>query len=85
MPEWLPSLMGPGGAIIAVVILGKMGFNFLINMIKEQRVEQQERDVRLEKLQIKTLDHIHENTLATSLQTEALRTLGERLQIFLDR
>ena len=85
MPDWLPSLLGPGGAIISVIILGKIGFNFLIKLIEEQKVEQQKQAVLYRELHTKILEHITESTVATVLQTEVFKTLNERLLISLDR
>jgi len=85
MPEWLPALMGQGGALVAVVILGRMGFKFLIEMLEKKDVQYQEQNVRLDALHVKILEHLHADTTATILQTEATRILADRIQIFLDR
>ena len=85
MPEWLPQLMGPGGAVIAIIILGRMGFKFLIELLEKKDAQYQEQNARLDTLHTKVLEHIHEGNVATALQTEATKTLSDRLQIFLER
>ena len=85
MPEWLPALMGQGGALVAVVILGRMGFKFLITLLEKKDVQYQEQNARLDILHTKILEHLHEGNTATGLQTEAMKNLTDRIQIFLDR
>ena len=79
MPEWLPAVMGPGGGIIVFIIAGKIGFTFLTELIKKQDAKYVKQDARLDTLHTQIMEHISKQTVATSLQTEAIRSLTARL------
>ncbi len=88
-PDWISSelitaIMGPGGAILAIVVAGKIGFTFLTRLLEKQDEKYQKQVDRLDKLHVRTLEHMHDQTLATSLQTETLKNLSEKIQASLD-
>ena len=69
--------MGPGGALVILLFLGRMGFKFLTDLISKQDVRYESLCREFKTLNTHTLEHIAAQTTATALQTEALRRLTE--------
>ena len=72
--------MGPGGALVVLVVVGRAGFNFFTEMIKKQDEKYDRQVERLDKMHVSTLEHIHAQTLMTGQQTEVLRTLNDNIK-----
>lgn len=80
MPDWAAQMMGPGGALIVLVVVGRAGFNFFTEMIRKQDEKYDKQVDRLATLHTSTLEHIHAQTLAVSQHTEALKLLSDSIK-----
>jgi len=80
MPDWMAQMMGPGGALVVLVVFGRAGFSFLTDMIKKQDEKYDRQVKRLDEIHTSTLEHIHAQTVISGQQTEALKVLTDNIK-----
>ncbi len=72
MPEWINPILGPGGALVVLIIVSRGGFKFLTAIIEKQEIRNEEQSRRFETLHTSTLEHIHEHTTAITKLGEVI-------------
>lgn len=60
MQEWLPILLGPGGALVLMILVSRIGFKYFVTLLAKQEKRYEEQERRFAMLQISTLKRIHE-------------------------
>lgn len=70
--EWGPQLLGPGGALLVLLIVGRMAFNFFTTQLTKMEKRYDAQEERFNKLHSQTLQTVSANTRAIERLTDKI-------------
>ena len=79
MEQNIQLLLGPFGALVLLLIIGKYGFTFLTKLIEKQDLVSEKRANMFDSLHNSTLKHIHAQTEAVRSLSESVTTLATKI------
>ena len=68
----LPQMLGPGGALIILLVVGKMAFTFFTNQLAKQEARYDAQEKRQNTLHEKTLEALSAHTIAIERLTDKI-------------